>query len=174
MGGSTRSLIALRNHFLLLSLQAFFVYPLPDFPDNLTSSFGEYRTGHLHAGLDIGTGGETGHRVLAAADGQVVRLKSERRGYGRVVYIQHDNGYITVYAHLEEFAPKIKAAVPSSRYFDLLLGSPLPVKKGEIIALSGESGAGLPHLHFEVRRGFGQPVEPFSAGLEKVKESAPI
>lgn len=101
-------------------------------------------------------------------------MKSEPRGYGKVLYILHENGYTTVYAHLDEFAPKIKARTPAARYFDVFLSAPLPVEKGETIAFTGETGAGLPHLHFEVRRGFAHPVEPFSAGLEPVNDALPV
>ncbi|MGD8376771.1 MAG: M23 family peptidase, partial [Acidobacteriota bacterium] len=67
-------------------------YPLPaDLP--ATASFGEYRPGHLHAGLDFSTGGELGWPVRAAAAGEVFRLKVEPRGYGRAVYVRHPDGF---------------------------------------------------------------------------------
>src|SRR5699024_9176307 len=95
-------------------------------------------------------------------------------GYGRVLYIQHPNGYTTVYGHLKEFAPKIRAYV-RQRMYNLEKNEislypekgELPVKQGELIAFSGESGgAGGPHLHFEIRDGAQRPMNPLLFGIE--------
>src|SRR4029077_5827705 len=72
-------------------------------PAAVLSSFGEYRYDHLHAGIDISTGGGTGLKVLAAAAGEVFRLKVEWRGYGRALYLRHPGGRVTVYGHLERY-----------------------------------------------------------------------
>ncbi len=149
-------------------------WPL-EIPGTLLSSFGEYRYDHLHAGIDISTGGGTGYKVHASADGVIYRVKVEWRGYGRAVYVRHRNGRITVYGHLERFEDRVlglerrvarrqtemKTRYPGDLYFD----APLPVRRGQVIAFSGESGVGLPHLHFEVRDGEDHPVDPFLAGL---------
>src|SRR5262245_49124261 len=71
------------------------------------SSFGEYRYDHLHAGVDISTGGGTGFKVLAAAPGEVFRLKVEWRGYGRALYLRHAGGRVTVYGHLERYEDRV-------------------------------------------------------------------
>ena len=61
--------------------------PLPEeLP--VTASFGEFRGGHMHAGIDFSTRRELGWSVRAAADGEVYRVKVEARGYGRAVYVR--------------------------------------------------------------------------------------
>ncbi|MGH9798654.1 MAG: murein hydrolase activator EnvC family protein, partial [Candidatus Polarisedimenticolia bacterium] len=141
----------------------------------LLSTFGEYRYDHLHAGIDISTRGATGHRVLAAAAGEIYRLKVEWRGYGRALYLRHPGGRITVYGHLERFEDQVlrlerrvarRRIEAGTRYpGDLYLDPPLRVRRGQLLGFSGESGVGLPHLHFEVRRGEDAPADPFQAGL---------
>ena len=68
-----------------------------------TGAFGEYRSGHFHAGVDFSTRNELGWPVRAAADGEVIRLKVQARGYGRALYLRHANGFQTVYGHLHAF-----------------------------------------------------------------------
>src|SRR5262245_25745437 len=136
------------------------LWPL-DRPGAIVASFGEYRYDHMHAGVDISTGGATGLKVLAADDGEVVRLKVEWRGYGRALYLRHKDGRTTVYAHLERYEDATlglerivarRKAASGTRYPGSIdLDRPLPVRRGQVVAFSGESGAGPPHLHFEVR-----------------------
>ncbi len=149
----------------------------------ILSSFGEYRYDHLHAGIDISTGGGTGYKVLAAAAGEVFRLKVEWRGYGRALYLRHPGGRVTVYGHLKKYEDKVlglerlvarQQATAGTRYpGDIYLDRPIPVARGQVIAFSGESGVGLPHLHFEVRDGNDAPVDPFGAGLPHPADRRP-
>jgi hypothetical protein len=146
-------------------------------PGAVLSSFGEYRYDHLHGGIDISTGGSTGHKVLAAAGGAIIRLKVEWRGYGRAIYVRHPGGRVTVYGHLERFEDAVlrlerrvarRQAEMKTRYpGDIYLDPPVPVRRGQVIAYSGESGVGLPHLHFEVRGPGDGPVDPFASGLRR-------
>ncbi len=144
-------------------------WPL-DVPLNLRSSFGEYRAGgRVHGGVDLSTGGRTGLPVRAAADGQIFRLKVEWRGYGNAIYQRLEDGRILLYAHLEAFvAPGLEQAVARARrrggrYPGNVPVSPaVSVRRGDILALSGESGAGFPHLHFEVRLPGNLPSDPLS------------
>jgi len=164
---------------LLLSLSAEGYWPLPDFPNYLTSTFGEYRNGHLHRGIDIGTKGKTGFPVVAFQDGWVVRVQSTRRGYGKALYIRHPNGYLTLYAHLSSFSPPIQnllLQMGAPRYFDRILqgSEEIPVKAGQVIGYSGESGAGLPHLHFEIRRGWWFSIDPLTFQLNFQDTQPPI
>src|SRR5713101_9682667 len=71
------------------------LWPLSS-PASILSSFGEYRYDHMHAGIDISTGGVTGLKVLAADGGEIYRLKVEWRGYGRALYVRHRGGRVTV------------------------------------------------------------------------------
>ena len=91
-----------------------------------------------------------GTPILAAADG--VAFASTHRGNG--VYIQHPDGYTTVYWHLDRF---------SKRFADIIdSGQGVSVRAGDVIGSSGRSGFvhGTPHLHFEVRR-YGKQVDPY-------------
>jgi hypothetical protein len=140
--------------------------PLPD-QRGVSATFGEYREGHLHTGIDLRTGGIDGLPVVAAASGRVVRMRSTRGGYGNVLYVAHDGGWVTVYAHLERFAdgPLSRlldgARAQRGRYPDeIAVDGTIRVTAGEVIAYSGESGSGLPHLHFELRDPHGEPVNP--------------
>jgi len=152
-------------------------------PAPIVASFGEYRYDHMHAGIDISTGGATGLKVLAADDGEIVRLKVEWRGYGRALYLRHHDGRTTVYAHLERYEDRTlglerivarRQAAAGTRYPGSIdLDRPLPVRRGQVVAFSGESGAGPPHLHFEVRGRADQPLDPFRAGLRAPADRQP-
>lgn len=158
------------------------LWPL-EIPGALLSSFGEYRYDHLHAGIDISTGGGTGYSVFAADSGEVFRLKVEWRGYGRALYLRHAAGRVTVYGHLERYEDAIlglerrvarRQAEAGTRYpGDIYLNPPIRVRRGQVIAYSGESGVGLPHLHFEVRDRGDAPLNPFDAGLARPRERRP-
>jgi hypothetical protein len=126
----------------------------------VTSSFGEYRAGHYHGGLDFSTGGREGVPVQAPGNGFVFRLRASGIGYGRAVYFRLDDGRTVLYGHLSRFAPSIQSLVESvqdreGRYevdFRPEAGS-VSFRAGEILGYSGQSGAGPPHLHAEMRVG---------------------
>ncbi|MBL7783135.1 MAG: M23 family metallopeptidase [Saprospiraceae bacterium] len=126
----------------------------------LTGTFGELRPDHFHAGIDIkSVNGRVGQPILAAADGFVSRIKVQASGYGNVLYVKHPNGYTTLYAHLDRFAPEIEKYVRENQYvqetFEIELkpeDNRFPVKKGQEIGKLGNSGGSSgPHLHFEIR-----------------------
>ncbi|MGE0078197.1 MAG: M23 family metallopeptidase [Bacteroidales bacterium] len=144
-------------------------------PISLSGSFGEIRTDHFHSGIDLRTNGTSGYRVYASDTGFVSRIKVSAIGFGNTIYIEHPNGLTTVYAHLDKFSPKIAQYVENAQYsqksfeVELFPGKhDLPVKKGDVIALSGNSGSsGGPHLHYEVRHTSSQiPVAPSNFLLE--------
>jgi murein DD-endopeptidase MepM/ murein hydrolase activator NlpD len=158
----------------------FFQSPL-EIPLNLSGNFGELRTNHFHAGIDIKTEQREGLNVLAAAEGFVSRIKVSPVGYGYALYIDHPNGYTTVYGHLSKYAAKIDDYVKSQQYelesFSVDLYPErglLPVIKGELVGLSGNSGSsGGPHLHFEIRETVTEKlVNPLLFGLQ-VKDKIP-
>jgi murein DD-endopeptidase MepM/ murein hydrolase activator NlpD len=106
----------------------------------LTSGYGS-RWGRLHAGIDLAAG--VGAPISAVAAGTVTSAGSEG-GYGRAVRIQHDDGTLTLYAHMSQ----------------LLVTTGQRVTAGTYVGLEGSSGHSTgPHLHFEVRVG-GVPVDP--------------
>ncbi|MEJ2369004.1 MAG: M23 family metallopeptidase, partial [Acidobacteriota bacterium] len=138
-----------------------------------TSSFGEYRLTHFHGGVDIRTDQQEGWPVSAVADGAIVRVRREPGGYGRVLYLRLNDGRTAVYGHLIRFSRKLgveqalmKACARKQTSFpgNVEFNPPIPVKRGEVVAYSGELGIGYPHLHFEVRRGY-DLLDPFLQGL---------
>ena len=146
----------------------------------LSSTFGESRSTAFHAGIDVKTWGQTGYAVQALADGYVWRLRTSPWGYGRAVYHKLADGRILVYAHLERFAAKLRrpverAQAASQRYsVDLRFAAgEIPVRRGEVIAWSGASGAGPPHLHVEVRDRHNVPLNPLLHGFQVEDTVAP-
>ena len=143
------------------------------------AGFGDYRGGHFHAGLDLGTERRVGRPVLAPESGWIERVRSSGVGYGRSLYLRTPDARILVFGHLDAFAGRLAAHVQnaqdSSRQYeqDLWLSpKEFHVRAGEVIAWSGESGAGGPHLHFEVRRG-DTAYNPLRAGLPFVDRFPP-
>jgi len=151
----------------------YFKVPLK-IPLVLSGTFGELRSNHFHSGLDIKTQGKQGVNIHATAKGFVSRIKISHYGYGKAIYIQHPNGYTTVYAHLKKFAPKIETYVKAKQYalekYTIELfpkKEELIITAEEIIALSGNSGgSGGPHLHFEIRDAQQRPMNPMLFGIE--------
>jgi len=129
------------------------------FPLLLSGTFGELRSGHLHAGIDIKTGGKEGKKVYAVADGYISRIKISLGGYGKALYITHPNGKVSVYGHLQRFSHSIEKFVREKQYAREIYTVDIfpdhlqfPVKKGQLIAYSGNTGGSEgPHLHFEIR-----------------------
>lgn len=148
---------------LFASLFAFSQYnyrsPL-DIPLILAANFGELRANHFHTGLDLKTQGVVNKNVYSIEDGYVSRIGVNAGGYGLVLYINHPNGHTSVYAHLNSFSSKIAAYTKAKQYeketyvinIKDIAPNELPVKRGELIALSGNTGSsGGPHVHFELR-----------------------
>lgn len=128
-------------------------------PLQLSANFGELRTNHFHMGFDIRTNQRENLPVYAAADGYISKIKIERFGFGRAIYIDHPNGYTTLYAHLNDFYPALNEFVKDRQYASeqweqeiILPPGQFPVVKGQFIANSGNTGGSAgPHLHFEIR-----------------------
>ena len=108
----------------------------------IVSGYGAKPDGGFNEGLNIAA--PAGAPVRAAGDGEVVYAGNELRGYGNLVLVRHDNGWITAYAHLDR----------------VLVRRGQRVGVGETIATVGTSGSvSEPQLHFEVRQGTGA-VDP--------------
>ncbi len=158
----------------------YFASPM-DIPIILSGTYGELRNNHFHAGIDIKTQGRTGLPVKASADGYIARINVNEFGYGKVLYINHPNGFQTVYAHLEGFSPEIERYIKNIQYQkesyvvqDFPEAKKLSVKKGEIIGFSGNTGSsGGPHLHFEIRDAKAQPMNPLLFGFDEIKDDIP-
>ncbi|GAL00944.1 hypothetical protein JCM19314_170 [Nonlabens ulvanivorans] len=145
--------------------EGYFKNPL-DIELKLSGTFGELRSNHFHSGLDIKTNQRTGLKVYATASGYVSRIKIERYGYGKAIYITHPNGYTSVYAHLDKLSPRIEEYLKKRQYdnetYEIQLfptDLELRVDQGEVVAFSGNSGgSGGPHLHFEIRDSAARPI----------------
>ena len=154
--------------------QDFFRSPM-DIPIVLAGTFGELRSNHFHAGLDIKTQLRQGLPIYGIADGTVTRIKISHWGYGKALYVAHPNGYTSVYAHLKKFGPEIEAYIKKLQYqkksYEIEVFpeyGELKIKKGDIIAYSGNTGGSSgPHLHFEIRSSVTEkPTNPLLYGYE--------
>lgn len=159
--------------------KGYFIWPT-DGPIGCAGNFGELRNNHFHGGLDVKTGGVEWRNVYAAADGYVSSISLSPYGYGRTLFITHPNGLTTVYAHLNKTAPKIDTALRNYQHQiqwnDADYHFPkdsIKVKKGELVAFSGNTGASEhPHIHFEIRKGDIQ-INPLLFGFPVVDKINP-
>ncbi len=138
--------------------QGYFRWPLNLAPE-IVANLGELRSSHWHMGLDIRTAQKVNQHVYAAAEGYISRIGVKATGFGRFLVITHPNGFSTLYAHLNDFAPAIEDFIRNKQHEeesweqDVSLNSAqLPVTKGQFIAFSGTTGSSQgPHVHFEIR-----------------------
>lgn len=195
MLGNSAEMPQSRNHILLLFMlltgfncistaslgQVAYITPM-DIPMELSGNFMEPRSDHFHSGLDLRTQGREGIPVRAVADGWVSRIKISPYGYGHAVYIDHADGHTTVYGHLQQLTGKVGEACLDQQYrqkdFSIDWNpekGALPLKQGEVFALSGNTGgSGGPHLHFEVRRTGDQvALDPEAHGIKVSDRVAP-
>jgi hypothetical protein len=156
-----------------------YLFPIkPGTTATITGTMGELRNNHFHAGLDIDTP-STGVPVLAAEAGYISRATSTTGGYGNVLFVTHPDGNTTVYAHLEEFKGAVDEFVRKQRYLRKVseinlefTPNQFPVNKGDLLALSGNTGgSGGPHLHFEVRDENNEAINPLTNEFAEVKDS---
>ena len=138
--------------------KGYFRYPLAITP-RLNANFGEMRPNHFHMGLDLYTLRKENLPIYAAADGYISRVKIEAGGFGNAIVINHPNGLSTLYAHMNDFMAPLDEYVKDQQYeheswaADLNIPAVMfPVKKGDIIGYSGNTGGSQgPHVHFEIR-----------------------
>lgn len=152
----------------------YFINPL-DIKLYLAGGFGEIRPNHFHSGIDIKTNQREGYPIFAVADGFISRLRIQIGGFGNAVYINHPNGITSVYGHLQKFNDKLLSSVRFHQYKEQsfttdfnLLPIEIQVKKGDIIAWSGNTGGSSgPHLHFELRNTqTEETINPLTLGIE--------
>lgn len=150
---------------------------------NLSGNFAELRTNHFHSGIDLRIGGVEGESVYSPYQGSVSRIKIQAWGGGKNLYIEHTNGYTTVYMHLKNYSPKIEEYIRKYQYenqtyeFDIEVSKDkLRIEKGELIAYAGSSGSsGGPHLHFEIRDTKSQNIiNPQHFGIEVIDSIPPF
>jgi hypothetical protein len=152
-----------------------------DIPMLLSGNYGEIRTARFHTGIDIKTDQVEGKNILAARDGYVYRIVVGSGGYGKAVYLKHADGQVTVYAHMQQFAPVIGEFVKKEQYrrksFEVDL-NPTPeqfvFQQGEFLGFSGNTGnSESPHLHFEIRDAASVPLNALDYGLDIKDETRP-
>lgn len=173
------------NYFIYsqLNYKEFPFRPPVDFPIFLAGNFGEIRAEHFHAGIDIKTQGVEGKNVYAIYDGYISRIKISANNYGKVIYIDHQNGYTSVYGHLSSYSGKINDFIKNLQYKNQQFEveyfpnkGEFTVKQGDIIGYSGNTGSSSgPHLHFEVRETNEQvPVNPLFYNFLIEDKIAPV
>jgi len=143
----------------------------------MTSSFCEYRPGHYHSAIDIKTWNQEGYPCYAIENGTIYKIRISPFGYGKVIYLKLDDGNFAVYAHLQKFNDKIeneirKKQIENKRYTLNWNPTDWRVKKGDIIAYSGQTGIGVPHLHFEIRDQQERPMNPLHY-YDNIKDNKP-
>ena len=158
-----------------------FIAPF-DFPLLLSGNFGELRSDHFHSGVDFKTQGVVGKPIRCVADGYICRAAVTPGGYGNALYVMHDNGYMTVYAHLDRFPAAVEKRVREYQYKNEVFKTnlwfapgELPLKQGDFLAYAGNSGYSFgPHLHFEIRDAKGSELyDPMAFYKEMLTDTRP-
>ena len=171
-----------------------------DFPIIFSGNFGEIRANHFHGGLDFKTGGTIGKPVRALADGYISRIRVTH-GSGYVLDVVYDNGYTAIYRHLSAFVGEVAKRVKALQYekesweveiipepapvsdegddrdrgsnnLGVHILGEYPVKAGQIIALSGNTGYSFgPHLHLDmIETATDEYIDPLPFFMDKVKD----
>ena len=162
--------------------EPYFRSPL-DIPLQAAAYFGDVRSNHFHSGLDLRTQQTEGKNIYAVADGFVSRIRISAYGFGYALYLDHPDGHTSVYGHMQRYSERIAAFAikkqTEKETFELdikLNPGDLPVKKGEIIGLSGNSGSSEgPHLHFELRNTKTEEIlNPMTLGIQFPDHKAPV
>ena len=126
----------------------------------LNGNFGETRSAHFHSGIDFKTQFKEGLNVYSSAEGYISRISIKHGGFGKALYVNHPNGYTTVYAHLKNFSDKIENYIKKLQYDRQTFQiehypkkNALQILKKEKIGNSGNTGSSFgPHLHYEIRK----------------------
>ena len=183
----------MKNIYIIILLYTITIQCQTQYPKNFFSNpvgfkmaiagtFGELRSNHFHSGIDVKTKQTINLPIYAAQDGYVSRIKVSSFGFGKAIYITHQNGYTTVYAHLENFNKKIQNITEKKQYeiesFEVdfsLQENEIKINNGEVIGYSGNTGSSTaPHLHFEIRDTKTQQViNPMLFGLPILDRTHP-
>ena len=175
------TLLFISNMNFLISQEIDFHSPI-DAPFDLSGTFGEFRS-RFHTGIDFKSRGVQGQKIFSIEDGFVSRIEVNNYGYGKVLYIDHPNGYTSVYAHLRNFSPELNKYIKSELYKSKTNSikkfpkkNELTINKGSVIGYSGNTGRSFgPHLHFEVRETKNQnALNPLMFNYKYIDKERPI
>ena len=175
------TLLFISNINSLISQEIDFHSPI-DAPFDLSGTFGEFRS-RFHTGIDFKSRGVQGQKIFSIEDGFISRIEVNNYGYGKVIYIDHPNGYTSVYAHLRNFSPELNKYIKSELYKSQTNSikkfpkkNELTVNKGSVIGYSGNTGRSFgPHLHFEVRETKNQnALNPLVFNYKYIDKERPI
>ena len=153
-----------------------------DAPFDLSGTFGEFRS-RFHTGIDFKSRGVQGQKIFSIEDGFVSRIEVNNYGYGKVIYIDHPNGYTSVYAHLRNFNPELNSYIKSELYKSQKNSikkfpkkNEFIISKGSLIGYSGNTGRSFgPHLHFEIRETKNQDaINPLMFNYKYIDQERPI
>ena len=153
-----------------------------DAPFDLSGTFGEFRS-RFHTGIDFKSRGVQGQKIFSIEDGYVSRIEVNNYGYGKVLYIDHPNGYTSVYAHLRNFSPELNEYIKSELYKSQTNSikkfpkkNEFIISKGSVIGYSGNTGRSFgPHLHFEIRETKNQnALNPLMFNYKYIDEQRPV
>ena len=172
-------ILILFNLIHLISGSQDLLFPInPGSQNYLSGNLGELRSDHFHMGLDIKTYGRINVPVYASDDGYIERVRVSGTGYGKALYLKHNNGFKSVYAHLNRFNKEIEKYVTNYQYrnekfiVNLYPGKKFYFKKGEIIGYSGNSGSsGGPHLHYEIRDREENVMNPLNFSFKEIEDN---
>lgn len=148
----------------------------------ITSSFGEYRFDHLHQGIDFSVQSKIGIPIYNPLDGYIHELGFDSAGYGLFLTIRHKDGTYTKYAHLQDLSQHLwkiddledfRDKVTDQHNFSEKINSDILIKMGSVLAFSGETGVGPPHLHFEYWDKEQNPLNPFTRKVMKIQDPNP-
>ena len=136
--------------------------------ETITDVFGDKRSRRFHAGIDVRTYGEIGHKLFAIESGYVSRISISPNGYGKALYLKLNDGNTAVYAHLDTYTEKLNSYIDNYKnnnnvnFFDIYLKkNDFKFKKGEVIGYAGDTGSlSGGHLHFEIRDENNKPINP--------------
>ena len=153
-----------------------YLFPVnPGVQNYVSGNLGELRGDRFHMGLDIKTNGKIGAPVYATSNGYIERIRVSGTGYGKVVYLRHQDGKKSVYAHLNKFNNTLENYVLNYQYrnkkfiVNLYPGKKFYYKKGEVLGFSGNSGSsGGPHLHFEIRDSLDNALNPLEFEFKEI------
>jgi hypothetical protein len=158
------------------------IFPMHTAPE-VTGSFCEIRSNHFHSGVDFRTEQREGLEVMAIDSGYISRIYIQPGGYGNMLMVRHSNGLSSLYGHLQDFTPEIRQYADSLRVVQrkntldtMFTHTRFPVKKGQVIAKSGNTGSSTgPHLHFEIRESATQvALDPFRFGIGPSDKEVPL